>query len=282
VSSLERLGQPRGDITADQAIATLAASTIANRPGFVDSAGRIIEANVALAVYTSQALQLPLIRALDWVYIVHGSANLTAEAQRVLARRAGFDLEVVEATAERATVKIRHHGPWRSVTFTAAQAAAAGLIDKDNWKRYCIDMLVARACTRAIGFYAAEVKAGMDAAGIETADDILEDLPLDQPVGEPAIDPADLDSIVRTVGALPDGERAWFVRQWRHVLGCPSLQAGIGLTAAHGRLARYMLDDAVDRIPAQLHDDLATPEAVDHDAMRYDPADDEGRPFGND
>ena len=42
--------------------------------------------------------------------------------------------------------------------------------------------------------------------------------------------------------------------------------------------------DYADSLPADIHDDDQTPEAVDHEATRYDPADDEdpGRPFGND
>ena len=302
MTGLEAVGQPRGELTAEQAIATIAASTIAEREGFTRD-GKVIQANVALAVYTAQSLGLPLIRALDWVYIVNGSANLTAEAQRVLARRAGYDIELVDADVTHATVRIRRAGPWHQVTFTKAQADAAGLTGgrKDNWNKYLVDMLIARACTRAIGFYAAEVKAGMAAADVwadteeraewETA--VLGDRP------EPPIDPADLDQIVRTVRALPEDARRWFSGQWLEVLGCPSLLEGRALTKAHGRLARYLIDDAADTtaaefsdrlgqavedaIPDRLHD--AAPEAASHgsdDPAIYDDDDELGRPFGND
>jgi hypothetical protein len=45
--------------------------------------------------------------------------------------------------------------------------------------------------------------------------------------------------------------------------------------------------DYADVLPADVHDDLDTPEALDHEQTRYDPADDQpaddpGRPFGND
>ena len=41
--------------------------------------------------------------------------------------------------------------------------------------------------------------------------------------------------------------------------------------------------DYAEQLPADIHDDLDTPEALDHEQTRYDPADDDpGRPFGND
>ena len=298
MTGLEAVGQPRGELTAEQAIATIAASTIAEREGFTRD-GRVVEANVALAVYTAQSLGLPLIRALDWVYIINGSANLTAEAQRVLARRAGYEIELVDADVSHATVQIRRTGRWHRVTFTKAQADAAGLTAgrKDNWNKWLVDMLIARACTRAIGFYAAEVKAGMAAAGVYDgpaggATDLAE---WETGRREPPIDDDDLDQIVRTVRALPDDQRRWFSRQWLGVLECPSLLGGDNLTRAHGRLARYLLDDAAgsadlaerleaavaDAIPGDAHDADTTPEAYDREGWRYDP-DDAERPFGND
>ena len=306
MTSLERLstaGAPRPPIDPPAAVALLVNSTTANRPGYAKD-GHILEGNVALAVWTAAELGLPLIRSLDWVYIVAGSANLTAAAQRVLARRAGYDLDFPddEQTDHQGTAYIRKgtHGVWRKVTFTAAQAKTANLLGKDNWVHYGRDMLTARACTRAVSRYAPEVLAGLDASEAWADDDP------DDPTGgrtapdgttipdadrEPPLDPAELDAIVADLKALPADQREWFRRKWKDEppdgYGCPSLTRGGWLTAAHGALARYLLDDAqaaadyaerlenalADAVPGAVHNDL--PEANQHEdgTERYDPDD---------
>jgi hypothetical protein len=313
MTSLERLadaGQPHPTLTPDAAIAVLVKSTIAQRDGYAKD-GQVLEGNVALAVWTSAEVGLPLVRALDWVYIVKGSANLTAAAQRVLARRAGYDLDFPddEQTDTVGTAYIRYgtSGVWRKVTFTLEQARTANLLGKDNWQHYARDMLTARACTRAVSRYAEEVKAGMNASGVWPNDDDPDDIDGGRiaPSGatipaaerEPAIDAEQLEAIVADLKALPADQREWFRRRWKDApptgLGCPSLTRGGWLTAAHGALARYMLADAeqaatfaarlaeavADAVPPDVHDDA--PEANQHEdgTERYDPDDaDSGAP----
>src|SRR5215471_12820461 len=274
---VERLGQPQGALTADQAIKVLAASTIAQRDGYKDAQGRVIEANVALAVHTSDALGLPRLRALDWVYIVNGAAKLTADAQRVLARREGYDLAFPdeEQTWQVGTAYIRKgRSEWRKATFTMDDAKKAKLTGKDNWEKYGRDMLTARACTRVISRYAAEVLAGLPAGEWSDGPDVGAAALADGRPDEPAIDADELAYIVDHVRRLPEEQRSWFASHWMTDLECPSLLEGVGLTRAHGALARYMLDDAeqaadqADALAAL--DDVDSPEAAGHDTYRYD------------
>jgi hypothetical protein len=287
------------------AIAVLINSTIAKRAGYSEN-GKVIEGNVALAVWTAAELGLPLVRALDWVYIVNGTAQLTAAAQRVLARRAGYDLDFPddEQTDHQGVAYIRkgETGVWRKATFTAAQAKAANLLGKDNWQKYGRDMYTARACTRVIARYAPEVLAGLEGSDI-WPDDGTDPAPAGSgstapdgatiPPGgrEPGIDPDELAEIVEELQTLPADQREWFRRQWKDQppggYGCPSMTRGGWLTAAHGALARYMLDQAqadadfadrldaavADAVPPDVHDDA--PDAYGHDdgTERYDPDD---------
>jgi hypothetical protein len=311
VTALERLGQPKQPLSLDQVVDTLCRSTLVHRPGYEDKTGNVVRGNVEVAVLTAGMLDLPLIRALDYVYIVNNVPQLYAATMRIVARREGYDLDFPDAeqSEECGTAYIRYgeRGAWRKATFTREQAAKAGLLGKDNWK-YQRDMLTERACTRAIKRYAPEVLAGMSAAGVwsDTDDDAAPDdirggstapsgATIPPAEREPALDPAERDEIVSQVLDLDQPELNWFRTRWKHDLGAPNLTRG-WLSAAHGALLRYMLEDAEEAaimrrrlepeatdepIPADAHDDDDTPEALDHDAHKYDP-DDPGRPFTDD
>jgi hypothetical protein len=310
MTSLERLrtaGHPAPDLSPAQVVDVLCNSTVAHRPGY-EVNGQVVRGNVELAVLTTLTLDLPTVRALDYVYIVGNVPQLYASTQRILARRAGYDLDFPDAeqTDKVGTCYIRYgeRGAWRKVTFTHAQAEKAKLVDKDNWSKYGRDMLTARACTRAIGRYAPEVLAGMAAADVWPDDDDAQPddhhggavapsgATIPGPDREPPIDPKDRDDILGRVLDLPPPQLDWFRTRWRDDLGCPNLQRG-WLSKAHGALARYMLadaekaaafaerldgdgadavpDDRGEPIPCDVHDDDESPEATAHDGDRFDP-----------
>jgi len=121
--------------------------------------------DLAYAVETLRRLELDPLRNIDQTYVIGGKVSLMAEVQRVLARRAGYDLAVVESTSDMATVKIRKTGgwmapdasDWHTVTVTMDQAQKAGWVERNpSYKTIADRMLVARACTRAISLYAPE------------------------------------------------------------------------------------------------------------------------------
>ncbi len=304
MTSLERLqsaGRPQ-PVSFEKAVDVLCDSTVAQRAGYAKD-GHVIRGNVELAVLTAATLDLPLVRSLDYVYIVNNVPQLYASTQRILARREGYDLDFPDAeqTEDCGTAYIRYgeRGAWRKVTFTAAQADKAGLLTKDNWK-YRRDMLTARACTRAVGRYAPEVLAGMQAAGVWPDDhdepaaqlggrDIAPTgVTIPEPDREPPIDRLELEEIIEDLQALPADQREWFRRRWKDApddggLGCPNLQRSHWLSAAHGALARYMIAEAqrAARFAEQL--DGAVADAIPVDAHDHDdppePEPDPGRPF---
>jgi hypothetical protein len=278
-------------------VRTLVNTSFAPKDWKADNA---FEANVVMGCATMDALELPRIRLYEYAWVYDAHVHLTAECQRVLCARAGYDLEVVSESAEASTVRIRYRGgSWKQVTFTMAQAVAAKLTTKDVWSKYPVHMLTARACTHAISLYAPEVKAGIARADVDWDDSDAElgagERPTIPPAErEPEIDPDALADILVQVHRLPPAQLEWFAHTWKDDLRCPNLHRGRWLTRAHDRLARYMildaeeqavafgkrLDDAVaEAIPAEIHDEA--PEAVDHTADSGTWADDldPGRPF---
>lgn len=97
-------------------------------------------------------------------HIIEGKPSESAELLMTLARRAGIDIFVAETTNESCTVEVRHPD-WPddrvgSVTFTYADAEAAGLTNKSNWKNYPRSMLRSRAVTEAVRAHCPEVTVG--------------------------------------------------------------------------------------------------------------------------
>lgn len=107
----------------------------------------------AIAVMmTGRELGIGPMQALRCVHIIDGKPTLAAEliAALVLRRVPGSVLEVAESTNERCViVAARPNRPERQFTFTLEDAKAAGLLIKDNWKKYPRAMLRSRAITEA-------------------------------------------------------------------------------------------------------------------------------------
>ena len=94
-------------------------------------------------------------------YIVNGRVTIFGDAVLRQLKQAGFSVEWVERTSERATVTItdpkkRTH----TETFTFKEAEEAGLTTKDVWKKYKKDMLSWKALGRGVRFFCPEVLGG--------------------------------------------------------------------------------------------------------------------------
>ena len=126
---------------------------------------------ILLAMDWANKRGLDLITALQSVSFVNGRPVIDATMQRALARQAGYRVTVSDASATSATVTVAEQGEViGSASFTIADAKAAGLVGKENWKNYAEDMLVARATTRAIRRFAADVM-----VGLSIEDEIVDD-----------------------------------------------------------------------------------------------------------
>ena len=120
---------------------------------------------IVAVVLSGWELGLGPMQSLQSIDLIQGRPALSPEGMRalVLAKGHGFD---VDATDEYATVHCRRREwpperEWRAFTFTLADAERAGLLGKDNWKRYPEAMLTARATGKACRAIFADVIAGL-------------------------------------------------------------------------------------------------------------------------
>lgn len=131
-------------------------AAVAARSGMVPDALKGKTDDVMVILLTSRELGLPMMAALQNIYVVHGRPTLKTEMLLALAyeRIPGFTYDVLESTDERCTVQMSREGQSPvSMTYTAAQALAAGRTN-DVWKKDKTDMLrwsATRKCLRLIG-----------------------------------------------------------------------------------------------------------------------------------
>ena len=220
------------------------------------------------------------INTLPQCYVVHNRPGYMAQIQTAMAAMHGYDIHPVgskcdeqSATVEVVTPKGERH----QVTFTMAEARRAGL-DKNPGQMYhkwATNMLVARATTRAIGWYCPQVKLGL--AGTVNVDELaaveaaagtpvdadpatgeivdaarpMRDAPdgatIPEALREPAIDPIErqalLDRLVELDASQPDVVAR--VRDEARELAIPNLRSN-RVTRAHGALLRRLLDEALE------------------------------------
>jgi hypothetical protein len=190
VTDLERW-HPTGIMEVDRAVAVWRPASMAPAQ-FKDANGRVRVDDLALAACWLYALDISPIPNLPDMYVVKGRVQMMAALQRALVAREGYDLDVVEATATRAVVRIsRPPGDWHTVTVTMEQAERAGWTRRakpdqpSNYELIPDRMLLARACTKAINMYAPGVLRGIAAAGATVAplDDV--DVGRDEPASGP-------------------------------------------------------------------------------------------------
>lgn len=105
-------------------------------------------AKILAVMLKGRELAVPPMQALSHIHIVEGKPTLSSEMMRALVRRAGHKIRYKERSNTRCAVEgIRADDPDAplTVTFTIEDARQAGLLGKDNWKKYPGDMIQARA-----------------------------------------------------------------------------------------------------------------------------------------
>ena len=108
-------------------------------------------AAVAAAILFGREVGLPPVTALKNTYVVHGTPDLSAEAQRALVFAAGHEIEFVETTATRCKMRGRRRGSedWTPASYTIDEAKQSGDYAKNsNYKTRPQEMLVARCTSR--------------------------------------------------------------------------------------------------------------------------------------
>lgn len=151
---------------------------------------------VLLAQQWAEKHDIDLLTTMQCIAFIGGKPVVEATMQRALVERHGYDAVVVSATSDAATVEIRQGETLKgSATYTMDHARAAGLANKDNWKKNAEDMLVARATTRAVRRYAPSVL-----LGVRTFDEL--DDPIDVLVPEIEPEGTSLEESPSEAGAV--------------------------------------------------------------------------------
>lgn len=106
-------------------------------------------ADVAITVLYGRELGLTPMQAIQGIHVIEGKPSLSAAMAVALVKRSPlcefFDL--VDSSAKSATYETKRRGGRKEskMTFTIEEAQSAGLLGKDNWKKYPAAMLRNRA-----------------------------------------------------------------------------------------------------------------------------------------
>lgn len=141
------------------------AARLANSP-FVPDAMRGNPGDTFSVLLAGHGLGLSPIQSLQSIVLISRKPYISTEVILGLALRAGHQVQWLESTDKRATVRITR-GDGRGtaeVTYTMGQAQAAGLTNKDNWRRMPAEMLRARAVRAALKMVAPDIALGLEAA----------------------------------------------------------------------------------------------------------------------
>lgn len=141
------------------------AGRLANSP-FVPDKMRGNPADTFSVLLAGHGLGLSPIQSLQSIVLISGKPYISTEVILGLAYRAGHQVQWLESGDKRATVRVIRgdgHGS-AEVTYTMAQAQAAGLAGKDNWRRMPAEMLRARAVRAALKMVAPDIALGLETA----------------------------------------------------------------------------------------------------------------------
>ena len=144
--TIQPIERPQGTLEAQMQYAEILAAS-----NLLPAAFRKQPANVLLAAQLGEALGIPTIQAINSIHVIEGKPSAGADLIASIVRRAGHKLRIVErpsADGPVVTAKlIRADDP--DFEFVAvwdtAKARQAGLLGKENWKKYPGQMMRNRA-----------------------------------------------------------------------------------------------------------------------------------------
>lgn len=132
--------------------------------------------DVLLAFAYAQSLGIYPAQVFTGIHIIDGRPSMSAELMGGLIRRAGHLLRM-SGDRQSATVEIvRHDDPdfkYRA-TFSIEDARDAGLLTKENWRKYPAAMLIARALSACARQACADVLSGMAYSPEELGSEIVD------------------------------------------------------------------------------------------------------------
>lgn len=140
-------------------------------------AGQVVATLFAVVRY-GELFGFPPAVALSKIDVIEGRVEPRYDALLGLCMEAGHSVRWGPCDATTATVKVRRledrddpdPDAWQAFTFTIADAELAGLVGKDNWKKYPADMLRSKAVKRMVRLACPDVLITKDPAVLELVD----------------------------------------------------------------------------------------------------------------
>lgn len=143
-------------------------------------------------------LGIPLMQSLSQIHVIEGRPTMSSELMRGVVQSRGHEILVEESTSTRCIIKGRRTGDteWQRFTFTKDDAERAGVLGKDNWKKWPAAMLLARAssllcravfadCLAGISYTVEELSDGFETIEPDVATIIVDELNPPPPAGKP-------------------------------------------------------------------------------------------------
>lgn len=150
-------------------------------------------------------LGIPPMMSLKNINLISGQLACNAQLMLTLAMQHGVTYEVLKETDTGATIRFKRGTMAYDSTFSEADAKAAGLIGKDNWRKHPRDMYFWRAVTKGVRRVCPDA-----VMGLYTADEISEGAVINvtevqhEPVKEAKPAP-----VVESEPDVPDFDKPW-------------------------------------------------------------------------
>src|SRR5574343_993514 len=101
-------------------------------------------------VQYGRELGIPPMMSLKNINLISGQLACNAQLMLTLALQKGVTYEVLEEGEKGAKIRFRRNGTTYEASFTEHDAQAAGLVGKDNWRKYPRDMYFWRAVAKGV------------------------------------------------------------------------------------------------------------------------------------
>ena len=124
------------------------------------------QAQAVVKILAGHELGLAPLEAMTNIYIVNGKVSLQSKLIAALIKKSGkYDYQIDKLTDDECTITFIQYMDNKRVeigksSFTKADAAKAGVINKDVWKNYPRNMMFARALSNGARWFAADVFCG--------------------------------------------------------------------------------------------------------------------------
>ena len=157
-SEIQRRSSVLATFEADAPVESMAQHMI--RSGFFKDARDVSQAIVK--IHAGRELGFPPVASMTGIHIVEGKITLSAQMIGACAIKHGYRYRTIEHTNEACEVEIAKSGEvLGSARYTFAEAKAAGLTNKTNWRNYPRQMLLWRALAHAVRSFAPDALGGM-------------------------------------------------------------------------------------------------------------------------